>query len=60
MLMGNIALPELEVIAQFDLKGSKFHRKVNRSSCGSIKNLSPGVVYKDEDFENFIVGVDPY
>ena len=29
MLMGNIALPELEVLAQFDIKGSKVNRQVH-------------------------------
>ena len=54
MMMGNIALSELEVIAQFDLKGSKVGRKVHKSSVESIQSLYPHVVYKDQDFENFI------
>ena len=54
MMMGNIALPELEVIAQFDLKGSKVNRKVHRLQKGLIENLDPRIVYKDKDFENFI------
>ena len=58
--MGNIALPELEVIAQFDLKGSKVNRRVHASSIGSIEDLDRRIVYKDEDFSNFIGGIFPY
>ena len=60
MLMGNLSLPELEVVAQFDLKGSMFNRKVHSADYGSIEDLDPGIVYKDEDFENFIGGIYPY
>ena len=60
MLMGNLAIPELEVVAQFDLKGSKVNRKVLKSSSGSIHNLNPGIVYKDQDFENFVGNIFPY
>ena len=34
--MGNLALPELEVIALFDLKGSKVKCKVHELTVGSI------------------------
>ena len=58
--MGNIALPEIEVLAQFDIKGSKVNRKVNEQSTGTIQNLDSDIVYKDEDFENFIGGISTY
>ena len=60
MLMGNLASPELEVLAQFDLKGSKVNRKEHKESSGSIENLNPRLVYKDEDFKNFIGNITPH
>ena len=39
MLMGNIVAPEFEVIATFDIKGSKVNRRVAESSCGSLEDL---------------------
>ena len=59
ILMGNLAPPELEVLGQFDLKGSKVSRKVHKLSDGSIQDLNPHKVYKDEDFENFIGNITP-
>ena len=47
MLMGNIATPELEVIATFDIKGSKFHRIVTESEYYSLESLDSNRVYKD-------------
>ena len=47
MLMGNIATPETEVIATFDIKGSKVNRRVSDSSCGSLESLGSYRVYKD-------------
>ena len=37
-----------------------FNRKVHSADYGSIEDLDPGIVYKDEDFENFIGGIYPY
>ena len=57
--MENISLPELEVIAQFDLKGSKVNRKVHEALSGIMTDLDPGTVYKDEDFDNFVGRIYP-
>ena len=53
ILMGNIAWPESEVIAQFDIKGSKYRRRV-ADYLESRAELDSNVVYKDLDFENFL------
>ena len=47
MLMGNIATPDLDVIATFDIKGSKVNRRVAESSRGSLESLGSYQVYKD-------------
>ena len=59
IMMGNLALPELKVLAQFDIKGSKVNRTVSELSAGTIQNLDPGIVYKDMDFENFVGSISP-
>ena len=46
-----------DCILKFDLKGSKFNRKVHRSNKGSIPDLDPAIVYKDADFDNFVGGI---
>ena len=63
ILMGNIASPESEVFSQFDIKGSKYNRRVSTVSTPSIEHrasLDSRIVYKDQDFENFITHITPY
>ena len=59
ILMGNLAMPQLEVIAQFDLKGSHVQRKVSEFRVGRVYRLNPKIVYKDEDFEDFVGAIFP-
>ena len=56
--MGNIDLPNVDVIAQFEITDSKYKKSMINSSYGSVYSSSNG--FKNYDFENLTGNISPF